>query len=179
MRPFLFSCAALLALTACSTDSTLDASHPRAVVSMMAHEPPETGEPAMHAIHNTQLQQVMHQINDLVYAQLNGELNLSSQRQLKAVEVARIAGELADSEKDILDTMPSLNLKTAEVSTFVALAEKLRLSALQMQPSAKQEQWQAISGHIETITNTCTSCHVLFRKSRSLLEKCKDPRYTC
>lgn len=133
----------------------------------------------MHAIQNNRLQQVMKQINDLVYSQLSNEINLSQQRQLKAAEIARIAGELAASEKDILETMPSLDLKPDEKVTFTALSEKLRINALQMANLAEQNQLQAIPASLDTITNTCISCHVLFRKSRSLLEKCKDPRYTC
>jgi hypothetical protein len=133
----------------------------------------------MHAIQNNRLQQVMKQINDLVYSQLSNEINLGPQRQLKTAEIARIAGELAASEKNIIETMPSLDLKPDEKVTFTALAEKLRINALQMASLAEQNQLQAIPATLDTITTTCISCHVLFRKSRSLLEKCKDPRYTC
>jgi hypothetical protein len=104
---------------------------------------------------------------------------LGPQRQLKTAEIARIAGELAASEKNIIETMPSLDLKADEKVTFTALAEKLRINALQMANLAEQNQLQAIPATLDTITTTCISCHVLFRKSRSLLEKCKDPRYTC
>jgi hypothetical protein len=133
----------------------------------------------MHAIQNNRLQQVIKQINDLVYSQLSNEINLGPQRQLKTAEIARIAGELAASEKNIIETMPSLDLKPDEKVTFTALAEKLRINALQMASLAEQNQLQAIPATLDTITTTCISCHVLFRKSRSLLEKCKDPRYTC
>ena len=175
----------LLSLVSCSSDSKLEtiqsttATTTPPVTGLKSIAPPETGEPAMHAIQNNRLQQVMKQINDLVYSQLSNEINLSQQRQLKAAEIARIAGELAASEKDILETMPSLDLKPDEKVTFTALSEKLRVNALQMANLAEQNQLQAIPASLDTITNTCISCHVLFRKSRSLLEKCKDPRYTC
>ncbi|AMK78030.1 MULTISPECIES: hypothetical protein [Methylomonas] len=142
-------------------------------------EPPETGEPAMHAIQNSRLQHVMQQINELVYSQLSGEINLKEQRELKTAEIARTANELASSEKSIVETLPSLNLKPDEQTTFLALADKLRVSAVHMQDLADQNQLREIPATLDTITNTCISCHVLFRKSRSLLEKCKDPRYTC
>ena len=58
-------------------------------------EPPETGEPAMHAVQNSRLQAVMHQINALVYDQLSSEINLSNERQIKTKEIARIANELS------------------------------------------------------------------------------------
>jgi len=133
----------------------------------------------MHAIQNNRLQQVMQQINELVYAQLSSEINLGEQRELKTAEIARIANELAASEKSIVETLPSLNLKPDEQTTFLALADKLRVSAEHMQDLASENQLREIPATLDTITNTCISCHVLFRKSRSLLEKCKDPRYTC
>lgn len=171
----------------CSSDSKLEPAvaqqsadtHPVLSKSNIPPAPPETGEPAMHAIQNNRLQHVMQQINELVYTQLSGEINLGEQRELKTAEIARIANELAASEKSIVETLPSLNLKPDEQTTFLALADKLRVSAVHMQDLAGQNQLREIPATLDTITNTCISCHVLFRKSRSLLEKCKDPRYTC
>lgn len=175
----------LLSAVSCSSDSKLETPQSTAAtvitpaVNQKTIAPPDTGEPAIHAIQNNRLQQVMKQINDLVYSQLNSEINLSEQRQFKTAEIARIADELASSEKSITETLPSLDLKPDEKITFTALSEKLRHNALQLADLAKQNQLQTIPDTLDTITNTCISCHVLFRKSRSLLEKCKDPRYTC
>ncbi len=178
---------ALFSMISCSAESKLetagvqvfsDKASPSKQKSASV-EPPETGEPAMHAVQNSRLQDVMHQINALVYDQLSSEINLSKERQIKTKEIARIANELARSEKSIIETLPTLTLKPDEQTAFVALAEKLRTSAVQMEELAKQNHLQGIPATLETITNTCISCHVLFRKSRSLLEKCKDPRYTC
>jgi hypothetical protein len=187
MYQIIIICVILSNVMSCSTKSRLET--PRAQTSSdtlptnehksQSLTPPETGEPAMHAIQNNRLQQVMHQINSLVYAELSNEINLDQERQIKAQEIARIASELASSEKSIIETMPALKLKPAEGDTFVALAEKLRMGAVKMEELARQNQLQRIPETLENITNTCTSCHVLFRKSRSLLEKCKDPKYTC
>ena len=177
----------LSTIMSCSTESTIETpaaqlssdTPPAPKQNVHSSEPPDTGEPAMHAVQNNRLQQVMQQINSLVYSQLSSEINLGQERQIKTKEIARIAGELAASEKSMIETMPSLNLKPNEEATFIALAEKLRLSAVQMETLARQNQLQGIPATLDNITNTCTSCHVLFRKSRSLLEKCRDPRYTC
>ena len=174
-------------VTSCSTESKLETpnrppsakAEPASENKSQAMRPPETGEPAMHAIQNNRLQEVMNQINTLVYSQMYSEINLSEERQLKTQEIARIAQELASSESAIIDTMPTLKLKPGEQATFAALAEKLRTSAVQMETLASQNQLQRIPATLEAITSTCTACHALFRKSRSLLEKCKDPRYTC
>jgi hypothetical protein len=174
-------------VTSCSTESKLEANsvQPPPKISTMPEPklqfsaPLETGEPAMHAIHNDRLQKVMNQINKLLYSQMSGEINLSQERQLKTEEIARISQELAVSEKAIMETLPALKLNSIEESTFAALAEKLRTSADQMKLLAMQDQLQGVPATLETIISTCTSCHALFRKSRSLLEKCKDPGSTC
>ncbi|MDO9238832.1 MAG: hypothetical protein Q7U30_02365, partial [Methylicorpusculum sp.] len=111
----------------CSTESRIEtpaaqlSSDPTPASKKNAHvtEPPDTGEPAMHAVQNNRLQQVMQQINSLVYAQLSSEISLGQERQIKTEEIARIAGELAASEKSMIETMPSLNLKPNEEATFI------------------------------------------------------------
>ncbi len=178
---------ALFSTISCSSESMLEA--PTAKVTseksspsqqnLHPSGPPETGEPAMHAVQNTRLQKVMQQINSLVYDQLSSELNWSKERQIKTEEIARIANELATSEKSITEALPALDLKPDEEVAFIALARKLQTGAVQMEQFANQNQLQRLPETLETITGTCISCHVLFRKSRSLLEKCKDPRYTC
>lgn len=164
----------LIAMLSCSSESKRDT--PAAAVPA---GPPETGEPAMHAVQNDRLQSVMRQINNLVYGQLGNEINLSRERQTKSAEIAKIAGELAQSQKAIIETLPSLKLKPEEESAFIALAEKLRNGAERLGESADQNQLQSVPAQLDNITNTCISCHTLFRKSRNLLEKCKDPKYTC
>ncbi|MGZ5050646.1 MAG: hypothetical protein ACXWF8_11265 [Methylobacter sp.] len=142
-------------------------------------EPPETGEPAMHAVQNSRLEAVMHQINNLVYDQLNNEIKLSREGEIKTAQIADIANQLANSEKFIVEILPSLKLKPDEASAFLALAGKLRAGALHLEELANQKQLQTIPATLDTITSTCISCHALFRKKPSLLEKCKDPKYTC
>lgn len=176
---------ASVGLASCSTETSLQVQDPANRVDgsqlkhSLLHELPETGKPAMHAVQNNRLQAIMKQLNSLIYDQLGSEMDLTVKRRMQTEEIARIASELANSEKAIVETLPALNLKTGEEATFKALAEKLRSGALDLQQFAKDDQLQAIPEAVETLTNTCISCHVLFRKSRSLLEKCKDPRYTC
>lgn len=177
----------LFGLVACSSESKLDApvatassdnSSP-AVPNSLSAGPPETGEPALHAVQNNRLQAVMHELNTLVYGRLSNEINWSKERAIKSEEISKIANELIASEKSIKDALPSLNLKSDEATAFVAVAGKLRSGATQLAELASQNQLQRLPETLEMITDTCISCHVLFRKSRSLIEKCKDPRYTC
>ncbi|MGR9051633.1 MAG: hypothetical protein ACU84J_03210 [Gammaproteobacteria bacterium] len=179
----LFSCT-----LSCSTDSrtgglsTQGAKIERPDEPIRIGEPatsPDTGEPALHAIQDERLRQVMKQIDSLVYAQMLGKVDLSRERKLKTEEIAGIARALADNEKAVIATLPSLHLNADETSVFSALADKLRDGALAMETLAEQDRWQDLPAVMTSITSTCTACHALFRKTRSLMEKCKDPQYTC
>ena len=177
----------LVHLISCSTESghqapvAISASHQSSELEQKTRllAPPDTGEPALHAIQNNHLQQIMRQINSLVYTELNNEINAHDERKIKAQEIARIASELASSETSILETMPFLDLNSTEKVAFVALATKLRTEALQLEELARQNKLHKIPETLDSLSNTCTSCHSLFRKSRSLLDQCKDPGYTC
>jgi hypothetical protein len=141
--------------------------------------PADTGEPAMHAIRNKNLQKIMIQINALVYEQMQNEVGVNWEKHPRTQEIAKIAHELANDEKTIIASLPLLSLNSNEKATFTALAEKLRINALQMEAQANQSQIKSIHGTMERITSTCTACHALFRKSRSILDNCKDSNSTC
>ena len=178
---------ALFLMTSCSTDnlsqppaaesSTLNQVDAQPVVSASA--PPDTGEPAMHAVHNTRLKRVMSEINSLVYEQMQNEVDLSQERALKTREIAKIAHELTKAKQAILKTVPSLTLTPEEVNTFTAIAEKLDTNARQMEAVANKNQLADIPAQMQAITSTCNSCHSLFRKTPNILERCRDPRHTC
>ena len=140
---------------------------------------PGTGDPAMHAIRHNHLQQAMIRINNLVYGQMQNEVGVSREKQVQTQKIAKIAHELASDQNIIIGTLPLLNLNPSKKYTFAALADKLRVNALQMEDQANRNQIKAIPGIMEKITSTCTACHDLFRKSQSILEKCKDSKNTC
>ncbi|BBL71425.1 hypothetical protein [Methylogaea oryzae] len=177
----------LLFVTACSTDRKPEppVSQPAASAAApapayaAATEPADTGLPAMHAIHNNRLQQAMDRINTLVYRQMRDEVNASVETRQQTQEVAKTASELSGTVEAIIATLPALRLNPGDQATFRALADKLRLYAKQMEEQANWNQIHAIPATMDAITSTCTSCHTLFRKNRSILEKCSDPNYTC
>jgi hypothetical protein len=141
--------------------------------------PADTGEPAMHAVRNSHLHEIMLQINALVYEQLQNEVGVNWEKHPRTQEIAKIAHELANDEKSIIASLPLLNLDSNEKSSFTALAVKLRVNAQLMEAQANQSQLKAIHGSLEQITSTCTACHALFRKTRSILDNCKDSNSTC
>ena len=177
---------AFFSVTSCSSNNASqpvgvlsDQSQARSKPHIGVSAPPDTGEPAMHAVHNTRLKQVMSEINSLVYEQMQSEVDLSQERELKTREIAKIAHELTKVKPAILKTVPSLNLAPEEVKAFTAIAEKLDANARQMETIAGKNQLKDIPAKMQAITSTCNACHSLFRKTPNILERCRDPRHTC
>jgi len=175
----------LLALNACSTDSksetpAMNQSTPTEIVANTGSPLASSiEEPIMHAVHNNRLKEIMKELNALAYTQMLGEIDTSKHNQIRTKEIAKIAGQLVANQKAVLATLPSLNLEANEEKTFIALVQKLSSSAEQMQTLANQDNVQALPAKMDAIASTCTSCHTLFRKAPSILERCKDPRSTC
>ena len=141
--------------------------------------PPETGQPALHAIHDQQLDEVMLQINALVFGQMRNELDLSHEKKLHANKIAQTAHELLKNVDILREVMPRLNLLPNEKITFLALANKLKSESAQIEEDAKHDDLKNIPSRLQQIMETCTSCHSLFRDNRNLLDRCRDPKSTC
>ncbi len=177
--------ATLIFLTACSSDTQVVNVKPAVNLAASSSEaeaginPPDTGEPLMHAVKNEQLQKIMKQLNNLVYTQMTSDIDLNELRKTKTTELAQVARELAQNEQEILRTLPDLDLSEEEKVLFTSLEKKLHRNALKMEQLAVANNLTEIPGTLDVITSTCISCHSLFRKQRSLIEKCRDPNYTC
>jgi cytochrome c556 len=183
MRSIIFVASLLLA--ACSSDTQVASAKPPVDLSAAQAgteagiNPPDTGEPLMHAVQNEQLQKIMRQLNNLVYSRMTEDIDLNELRKTKTTELAQVARELAQNEQEILQTLPDLDLNEEEKLLFTSLERKLHRNALKMEELAVANNLAEIPGTLDVITSTCISCHSLFRKQRSLIEKCRDPNYTC
>ena len=144
-----------------------------------ALSPPETGQPALHAIRDKQLDEVMLQINALVYGQMRNELESAHEKKHRSKEIVKIAHEITKAVDSLSAAMPRLNLLPNEKVTFSALADKLKSDASQIEDEAKREDLQGVSARVQNIMSTCTSCHSLFRNHQNLLDRCRDPKNTC
>lgn len=155
MKPFILLMPLLLALAACA-DST---SH--SVVDV-GHN--ETGQPALHAVHNNQLHELMNRMNSLMQERYMTEPELDVERRKYAQRMTKIAQSMLQTLDAILASSTTLKLSKAEESTFQALTEKLRKQTQELQIQGEQNRMDAIPGTLEQMNSTCTSCHSLFRK---------------
>lgn len=146
-----------LALAACGTEPAppyiaLDAGHR------------QTGQPALHAVHNGQLHELMGRMASLMQERFLTEPELDSERRRQARHISDTAQNLAQTIDAILATQPSLALNASEQGTFRALADKLREQTQTLRQQAEQNRLDAAAATLQQMDATCTACHALFRK---------------
>lgn len=144
-----------LTLIAC-TDST-----PRTVTNS-AHN--ETGNPALHSVHNDKLRELMGRMNALMQERFLTEPELDAEHRKYAQQISNTAQNLSQTIDVISATLPSLRLNSTEQTTFIALVSKLREQTQTLQVQTKQNHFGVIAYTLEQIETTCISCHALFRK---------------
>lgn len=124
----------------------------------------DTGQPALHALRDNHLRELMDRMDSLMQERFMTELQLDKERRKYSRQIAETAGSLAANVEAIIASMPGLQLNAAEQSTFLALASKLREEMGQLKLNAEQNHIDAIPENLHEINTTCTSCHALFRK---------------
>lgn len=123
----------------------------------------ETGQPALHAVSNEQLHELMDRMNSLMQERFMTEPELDVERRKYARQVADTAQNLSQTVDAILATLPSLQLNATEQTAFLALVHKLREQTQALQEQAEQNRIDAIPSTLQQMDTTCTSCHALFR----------------
>lgn len=130
-----------------------------------AHQLPDTGLPALHALHEERLRNLMQEMNNLMFDRIRTELEIDRERRKHALAIAKSAGQLASAIDAIVEEMPKLDLTVSEQTAFKALASKLHRQTELLQDQANRNHIDAIPGTLQQMTLTCTSCHQLFRST--------------
>lgn len=153
-KPELLAVTLLVAMTAC------DSPPPRQVHSSLL----DTGEPALHAVSDTRLRELMNRMNGLMFERFVAEPDRDRQTQRDTREIAQTADSLGKSIDGIVARMPALGLSESEQTAFRALADKLRAQAGQLRQQAINHELEGLSTSLAQINATCTACHGLFRQ---------------
>lgn len=125
---------------------------------------PDTGKPALHAVSDARLRELMDSMNTLMFERFMAEPDIDREQRLYALKIADAASELGGTVDVILSRLAALNLSADEQTVFRALADKLRQQAEMLQAQAKLNQIDAIQQTLHQTSATCSSCHALFRK---------------
>ncbi len=145
----------LAALVSCADSTSKTTTH---------FENVEVGHPALHAVHNNRLRELMARMNALMQERFLTEPELDAEHRRYAQQISDTAQNLSQTIDSISTTLPSLKLSTTEQTTFTALVTTLREQTKTLSAQAKQNHVGNISHVLGQIETTCTSCHTLFRK---------------
>lgn len=146
--------ALLLALAACTQPPP--SRHPSGLF--------DTGQPALHAVSDTRLRELMNRMNGLIFERFVTEPERDRETLKETDEIARTAADLGRSIDGLYARLPALDLNESEQATFRALADKLRNQASQLRQLAADRRLEDLSGQLAQISATCTACHGLFRQ---------------
>lgn len=124
----------------------------------------ETGTPALHAVRDGKLRELMDRMDSLMHERFMTETQIDTQRRRYARQIAETAQSLSANVDAIIASLPGLNLAADEQIAFRALAAKLRNEMSLLQQQAESNRIDQISDNLHEINTTCTSCHALFRK---------------
>jgi hypothetical protein len=127
---------------------------------------PDTGQPAIHAVTDGKLRELMNQMNALMFDRFTTQPQLDQERRAYALKMAKTANTLSTTSVHIRSRLPELNLNEGEQATFLALAGKLHDQAKKLESQASQNQIDNIAATLDQISHTCSACHALFRESQ-------------
>jgi hypothetical protein len=123
----------------------------------------ETGTPAMHAVENNRLRELMGNMNQLRDESDYGRpLELQQDRD----RCEKVAKSLADSAGKLPELAPMLQLDAAETKSYLVLAAKLRQQALHTGELAQRGTFAELNRSTDEMIATCNACHSLFRGPR-------------
>ncbi len=148
---YLFACLSFLCACASSPENNL---------SMMS-----TDNPALHAVQNGELRELMDRMNCLMMERFMTEHEMDIERRRHANQIIETARNLSATAKMLIVKLPALDLNAGEQQAFHHLADKLGQNADKLQKQAENHLFTAMSDTLHDIQATCLACHTLFRKS--------------
>ncbi len=122
--------------------------------------------PAVHAVHDERLRQVMRVIERLDFERLPQALDKREERGRWVEELRGLAGALAASAESIRSVAPDLELEEHERETFLALTTRLQERARALEREADELPAEALRERARGIEETCDRCHERFRIPR-------------
>lgn len=123
----------------------------------------QDGAPALHAVQNDRLLELMNRMNALLFERMPTELEIDQERRRQAAEIAQVADAMAGTVDEIVASLPQLALAEDENTVFMVLAGRLREHVTTLQAQAHGNHIDGIPATVERMGATCDGCHQLFR----------------
>lgn len=123
----------------------------------------EIAQSDLHDIMADRISESIVQIELLLNDQNLTEAERDQERKRKAVIIAGAAAEMQHSVDMMLTLQPKLSIDQDGALTFIALANKLKAQASELEGLARRNQFDALKPSEELMKMACNSCHALFR----------------
>lgn len=120
----------------------------------------DTGKPAMHAVSQDRLREIMKTIRNYPPLQGNSAAHVVEQT---LDDVRAVARDMAQSAGHISGIADSLGLSAEEKATFVKLAARLGNDSRELSRIPNGSSVEMVRGRIDRIEATCDACHGMFR----------------
>lgn len=150
--------AALIAMTGAALPITSSCRIPRQrpYESALAN----TGEPALHAVHDQRLRELMAGLSDIALDRMPQELEPGN---AKSRDIARVAASLAESSRQIPSVLEQVRMDGEDRRVFEALAARLSDEAAQLAKLARRNDVPGMRTKLDEMISTCNACHKSFR----------------
>lgn len=123
----------------------------------------DTGEPALHGVHDERLREIMKDLNSMTYSTLPQEMEPAFLRRTDLREIARVAKAMSETAGHIPDVIDKIGLPENDRGLFLKLAADLGHQANELERLANANDTPGTERAFERVTSTCTACHKLFR----------------
>lgn len=122
-----------------------------------------TGEPALHAVHDQRLRELMAGLSDTALERMPQELEPAAGSKAKSREIARIAESLAETSRQIPRALEQVRMGGEDRRVFDALAARLSDEAAQLAKLATRNEVPGMRTKLDEMITTCNACHKSFR----------------
>lgn len=119
-----------------------------------------TGKPALHAVHNQRLRELMADLSDMTLERMPQELEPDN---TKSRDIARTAESLAETSLQIPSVLKEVRIGSEDRRVFEALSTRLSEEAVELAKLARRNDISAMRPKLDEMISTCNDCHKSFR----------------
>ena len=122
-----------------------------------------TGEPALHAVHDQRLRELMAGLNDMALDRMPQELEPGTADEATRRDIARIAESLAETSLQIPGVLEQVRMGDEDRRVFEALAVALSDESTELAKLARRNDVPGMRTTWDAMFSTCNACHKSFR----------------
>ncbi len=125
---------------------------------------PRSGQPVLHAVYAQELRDAMRELNVQTSQQTWMRIYTSGEAPVDMSAIADLADKMAYvADNRLPRAVANVQLDPKEREIFLGLAKRLHSQAVLLKQEAQAKRQNRAQSTMNEITNTCNSCHTMFR----------------